>query len=118
MSYDLGFWKYKNGVYHDNQEIYTQLNNEEYVSGIEEIPIEEILAYIANVFFAWERVGPTDFESENAGAFQIMLTKQFVRIDCYEMAESDMNKFIDVMFDYNCPLYDPQVPWRYDEHEG
>ena len=28
-----------------------------------------------------------------------------------------MNRIIDVMVKYECPLYDPQVPQRYDEKQ-
>jgi hypothetical protein len=26
-----------------------------------------------------------------------------------------MNKLVDIMEEFKCPLYDPQVPERYDE---
>jgi hypothetical protein len=28
-----------------------------------------------------------------------------------------MNKLCDIMTEFKCPLYDPQVPARYDEFE-
>ncbi|MGB8455898.1 MAG: hypothetical protein WCD89_26735 [Anaerocolumna sp.] len=117
MSYDLGFWNYKNGVYKDNQETYMQLSNKEYVAGIADLPIDEILEHIADEFKDWERCGQYDFESDDRGAFQVMVTKQFVRIDCYGMSKFVMNKFIDILSDYDCPLYDPQVPQRFDKDE-
>lgn len=46
------------------------------------------------------------------GTFQIMTTPQFVR-----MEGEDMNKFIDTLDEYGCPLYDPQVGERFDNHE-
>lgn len=38
-------------------------------------------------------------------------------IDCYGMDGEDMNKFIDILFEYGCPLYDPQVGERYDDND-
>ena len=46
-----------------------------------------------------------------------MTTPQFVRIDCYGMKGEDMNKFIDILDEYGCPLYDSQVGERFDNHE-
>ncbi len=114
MSYDLGFWKYKDGKYADNQKVYEILSNEEYIDGLEELPIEDILTEIANVFGTWDKDSKYDFDSEYSGSFHIMTTSQFVRVDCYGMQEEDMNNFIDIMLEYDCPLYDPQVPQRYD----
>ena len=44
-------------------------------------------------------------------------TSQSVMIDCYGMDGEDMNKFIDILFEYGCPLYDPQVGERYDDND-
>lgn len=48
--------------------------------------------------FTWEH--PT-----GVGAFQIMTTPQFVRIDCYRMDGEDMNRFIDVMLNHSTALF-------------
>ena len=42
MSYDLNFWKYKENVYLDNQNVYEALSDERNVEGLEDIPIHEI----------------------------------------------------------------------------
>jgi hypothetical protein len=115
MSYDLGFWKYKEDIYGDNQLVYEHLSEGEYIEDIEELPVEEILERIAEAFSSWERSGKYDFETEYDGLFQVQMTSQFVRLDCYGMNEKDMNKFIDIMDGYDCPLYDPQLPQRFDE---
>ena len=115
MSYDLDFWKYKKDVYLDNQSVYEQLCEEETIDGLEDLPIEKIVGDIADAFKNWERVADDSWENKTGkGSFQIMTTPQFVRIDCYGMDGEDMNKFIDVMLEYDCPLYDPQVPQRFD----
>lgn len=116
MSYDLDFWKYKNDIYLDNQEVYEKCSEKQMVEGLEDLPIESILKDIQKEFIDWKMEDShVDFENSNGnGAFQIFTTIQFVRIDCYGMEGDDMNRLIDVMNKYNCPLYDPQVTQRYD----
>ena len=46
MSYDLNFWKYKNGIYLKHQKVYESLSDGEYVDGLEDLPIEEILQHL------------------------------------------------------------------------
>jgi hypothetical protein len=115
MSYDLNFWKYKQNIYLNNQAVYEQCSDEQIVDGLENLPIDNIVADIANAFSNWNRVSSDAWEGK--GAFQIFTTPQFVRINCYGMESEDMNKFIDVMLEYGCPLYDPQVPQRFDGNE-
>ncbi len=116
MSYDLDFWKYKNGVYLDNQSVYEKCSDGEIVEGLEDLPVESILKDISNEFKEWKSdAGDTDFENvDGNGAFQIYYTRQFVRFDCYGMYDDDLNRLIDVMLKYDCPLYDPQVLQRFD----
>ena len=58
--------------------------------------------------------GGKDFEKEGHGAFQIFTTSQIVRFDCYGMQEADMNALTDILLDFGCPLYDPQISTRFD----
>jgi hypothetical protein len=48
------------------------------------------------------------------GAFQVLTTSQSIQIDCYGTEGKTMD-LLGVMEEYKCPLYDPQVPERYDE---
>ncbi len=115
MSMDLNFWKYKNDVYLDNGEIYQKAccNGEE-VDGLEKLPIESILKKIATVFAEWTDISKYNYEKDGHGAFSIFTTSQVVRIDCHGMSESDINALMDVMFEFGCPLYDPQLSERFD----
>ena len=54
------------------------------------------------------------WQSDQTGFFQLRTTSQLVQVVCYSMEGEDMNKIIDVMLKYNCPLYDPQVSQRFD----
>ena len=54
------------------------------------------------------------WQSDQTGFFQLRTTSQLVQVVCYSMEGEDMNKIIDVMLKFNCPLYDPQVGQRFD----
>ncbi|MCL2575978.1 MAG: hypothetical protein FWE33_06050 [Defluviitaleaceae bacterium] len=113
MSIDLNFWKYKENVYLDNQAVYEKLSAGYSVDGLEELPISQILKDIEIAFKGWEKLSKCDFEKENT-AFRIFITEQFVRFDCYSVSQEDINKIIDILFEYDCPLYDSQISERFD----
>lgn len=115
MGYDLNFWRYTPGVRRDHQAVYEQLSNGQEVAGLERLPVSEITARIAEVFERhWQRIGTDGWERDAGGAFQLTTTPQFVRVDCYGMAGDDMNRIIDVLLEFDCPLYDPQAGERFD----
>lgn len=114
MSYDLDFWKYRPGIYLQHQELYERLLRGGTVEGLQYLPVTEIRSRIAAVFGDWEQIGDDDWEKEGKGAFRVFTTTQFIRIHCYGMEGSEMNKFVDILYAYECPLYDPQVARRFD----
>jgi len=118
MSYDLDFWKYKKDVSLNHQEVYEKCSNGEVVEGLEDLPIKIILEDIQKAFSDWGGEVNTDYpyftDPSGKGAFDIYTTNQFVRFDCYRVKGEDMNRIIDIMLKYDCPLYDPQVPKRFD----
>lgn len=115
MSMDLDFWKYKKGICLDNREVYLKAccDGEE-IDALEQLPIEEILNKLAVVFKDWTALDKNNYEKEGHGAFSIFTTLQIVRFDCYGMNGDDMNLLIDIMLDFGCPLYDPQISERFD----
>ena len=119
MSYDLNFWKYKKDVYLNNQEVYEKFSEEESVNvdGLENLPIEDIIVDVNKEFADWKIDRDSYENTKGKGIFQIYTTPQYVRFDCYGMQGQDMNRIIDIMDKYECPLYDPQVPKRYDGKE-
>ena len=112
---DLSFWKYKEGVYLDNHDVYKKLSDGGYVEGLEKLPISQILKDVEIIFEDWDRQSGSNYRCKNS-AFQIYTTEQFVRFDCYSVSQDDMNKIIDILFEYDCPLYDPQISKRFDGH--
>lgn len=114
MSYDLNFWKQKPGMTLDPQEIYERLCNGDRVEGLEELPVEKMLASVRTAFAdGWTQLGALTWDGPEK-AFQIYTTSQYFRVDCYGMSGEDMNVFIDIGSDFGCPLYDPQVGKRFD----
>ncbi len=115
MSYDLDFWKYKEGVHLNHQKVYERLSNGEHMDGLETLPIPEILAAVNGAFsVGWEHPDEESWEGGDRGSFQVFTTMQFVRFDCYGMEGEDMNRLIEIANNFGCALYDPQVGKRYE----
>lgn len=115
MSMDLSFWKYKENAVRDDANVYElACCDGEVVEGLENLPIEEIVKKIAAVFSDWTALDRNNYEKEGRGAFQIFTTAQIVRFDCYGMQGEDMNTLMDVLREFGCPLYDPQISTRFD----
>lgn len=117
MSVDLDFWKYKKDVKEDNQMVYEKACCDGMELDILEIlPIEDIRNRISVVFKDWTVLDKNNYEKDGYGAFSIFTTSQIVRFDCYGMYGNDMNLLMDIMLEYGCPLYDPQISVRFDKN--
>ncbi len=115
MSYDLNFWKQQPGLMLDPQGVYERLSEGEKVEGVEELPIDRIRARIAEAFVVgWERLDPDNWESSQ-GSFQVFMTPQSFRVDCYGLTGELMNIFIEIGQEFGCPLYDPQTGVRFGD---
>jgi hypothetical protein len=107
---------YLEETYLNHHEVYEALVEKEEVEGLQELPVEVIINRINSVFSQWERVDENSWKNPNGkGAFQVITTPQSVKIDCYGTEGKTMNQLVSVMEEFKCPLYDPQVPERYDE---
>lgn len=114
--YELLFWKYLEGVYLNHHEVYEAIDEQQEVEGLETLPITVILNRFHTVFSNWEKVDESSWKNPNGkGAFQIKTTPQSIKLDCYGTEGKTMNLLVDTMAEFKCPLYDPQVPERYDE---
>lgn len=113
MARDLSFWKVKENTQEENSQIYKMLSEGKYLDYIEKLPSEQILQDFKVAFKEWEMTD--DFWFENGDEkFQLFLTEQFVRTDCYSMAEENLNKIMDILFEYDCPLYDSSIDVRFE----
>jgi hypothetical protein len=114
--YELIFWKYQDEIYLNNQEVYENLHEGKTIEGLEILPIQVILNRIAKVFSDWEKVDENSWKNnQGKGAFQIITSPQSVQIDCYGTEGKTMNKMVEILEEFKCALYDPQIPIRYDE---
>lgn len=114
MSYDLNFWRYQPGTQMDHRAVYEKLCDGDRVQGLEDLPIDAIKARIVETFSQeWRQLDQNSWEGESA-SFQVYTTSQLFRVDCYGVSADDMNKIIDVLAEFDCPLYDPQVDRRFD----
>ena len=114
--YELIFWQYLDEVYLNHQIVYEALLEDETVEGLEILPVQVIMNRIASVFSKWEKVDADSWKNPTGkGAFQVKTTPQSIQIDCYGTEGKTMDKLVSVMEEFKCPVYDPQVPARYDE---
>lgn len=115
MSRDLSFWKAKEKaeVCIENKKIYKALSEGQFLAYINEIPIGIILGELKKTFKEWKNYNNVFFEKDDE-FFELMLTRQFVRVDCYGMTVCNINKIIDIMDSFNCPLYDSAIDVRFD----
>jgi hypothetical protein len=114
--YELLFWRYSEGIYLNHHEVYEALIEEQEVEGLEQLPVTVILNRIGSLFSKWEKVDDNSWKNkEGKGAFQVITTSQSIRIDCYGTQGKAMDILVGALEEFKCPLYDPQVPERYDE---
>jgi hypothetical protein len=114
--YELLFWNYKDGIYLNHHLVYEAICNEELLEGLEEIQTQVILNRIENQFPTWDKVDASSYKNPSGnGAFHIRTTSQAIKIDCYGTEGKTMDKLVAILEEFNCILYDPQVPARYDE---
>ena len=114
--YELLFWRYQEGIYLNHHLVYEALVEQEIVEGLEDLPVEVILNRLNSVFAIWEKVDDSSWKNtKGKGAFQVKTTQQSIQIDCYGTDGKTMNLLADTLEEFKCPVYDPQVPVRYDE---
>ena len=114
--YELLFWRYQEGIYLNHHLVYEALVEQEIVEGLEDLPVEDILNRLNSVFATWEKVDDSSWKNtKGKGAFQVKTTQQSIQIDCYGTDGKTMNLLADTLEEFKCPVYDPQVPVRYDE---
>jgi hypothetical protein len=114
--YELLFWQYQDGIYLNHHLVYEALVEQQEVEGLETLPVQVILNRINSVFANWEKVDENSWKNNKGkGAFQIKTTSQSIQIACYGTEGKTMDLLVDTLAEFKCPLYDPQVPERYDE---
>ena len=63
MSLDLNFWKYKEGVTHNDSKVYeTACCDGEIFDGLEDLPVDEIISNIPSVFPGWNSIDKYNYK--------------------------------------------------------
>ena len=113
MSRDLSFWRYV--VRHeDHYDVYQRLSDGEMVEGVAMLPIKHIRSTLYAAFSDWKRLDDDHLDLNGRELIEIFTTEQFVRFDCYDVSEDNMNRLIDLMLLFNCCLYDSLIDERFE----
>lgn len=117
MSYDLTFWKQKPTCTKSPSHTYRELLEGRAVDGLETIRTAEFIQRIRQRFPGITTdAGLTFWEGGKRGMFELYSSDQHVHFCCRQMSGDDMNTFIDIAAEFECPLYDPQEDRRFDGH--
>jgi hypothetical protein len=114
MSYELVFWRYKPGVNPDHLRVYNSLCDGAAVDELEQLHTERMVDRVGVVFSDWQKLDDLTFDGGDRGGFQLSITPQSIRVDCYGMEGEDMNQLIEIAHEFGCPLFDPQAGKRFD----
>ena len=68
---------------------------------------------IKTIFNEWKWEGEYHLELDSQ-VIELFITEQFVRFDCYNVTLDVMNIIIDIMNEYECPLYDSAISTRFE----
>lgn len=98
MSVDFFFWK-QDGPREDRFPIEGRLHSDDNIQGLVKLPVEQIRDAIR------EKIGQDFLDS-------IMISAYGVSLDF--LPEEEFDTLIQIMADYECPLFDPQMGIRYD----
>jgi hypothetical protein len=121
IGYDLAFWKQAGDQDLEPSTVYRSLIDHRTVDGLATLPIESILTQLVVALpgsvresngAGWEWI---DWVSEDdQSSIQIWWSDLHVYADCRNAEYEVVNRIIDVLADFGCPLYDPQVDKRFD----
>ncbi len=115
--YELLFWDYNEGIYLNHHEVYEAIIDGVNIDGLSDIQHRVIINRINTVFKDWEKVDDNSWKNHAGnGAFQIKATEKYIKIDCYGTEGKTMDLLANILEEFNLPLYDPQIPERYDAY--
>ncbi len=116
MSYDINFWKQERELNLSPEQIYGELCRGETVEGLARLPLDQIHDRLQQAF--------PDYEAEeecivqtSEGSIEFSWSDYHFRFDIRGVC-GDCQKLVDVMREFGCPMYDPQLNKRYDSEGG
>ncbi len=121
IGYDLGFWKETRDSGVAPSAVYWSLINGHSVDGVETLPIESILSELIAALPGSVRASLAsglewiDWDSDDGlSSIQIWWSDVHVYVDCRSVSYEILNRIIEVLAGFGCPLYDPQEDKRFD----
>jgi len=119
VSYDINFWKQSRALKLSPEQIYQTLCEGGHVDGLRDLPIADIYARLQAKFPTFN---PTEsfltIELQECG-IEISSSPQHVRFDLRgEKIRAAINELVEIMSEFGCPMYDPQVNKRFDKRRG
>jgi hypothetical protein len=117
LSYDINFWKQERPLPLSPEEVYSRLNKREPVEGIAKLPVDEILARLKSAFPDFDPTVRFPDVRTSKGSIEFFWSEYHFRFDIRGIC-GDCQKLVDIMRDFDCPMYDPQANKRYDSQDG
>ena len=115
MSYDLIFWRQRPDDHRapgDITDIF--LSSEEPNASLPSLPTDAIERRVRQVFPELVTSGGlTYWDGGEDGLFEFHVSSQHVHFCCRQLKTTHCNAIIDLMAEFECPLYDPQVDKRF-----
>jgi len=123
MSTQLVFWRTAQRL--DPRAVYQRLiDADSEIEGLDLLDLPAIEAAVLSAFRDWTVDASRDSTGGvqtmlsapgGQGAFDIEYSPRSVICTCYGLDGPTMNRFMDVMFTFDLPLYDPQIEERFDQ---
>lgn len=111
----LAFWKYEDAGDHDDKQVFEiACVDGQLLDGLEALPEGELMGKVCDMFSDWAiDCDGTGFQKLRKGAFRVAHTQQAFMFHCLEMDEDDLNAIIDLFYEYEIGLYDPDLDKRW-----
>ena len=119
MSYELMFWRQVSMMTLSSKSIYESLNENRMVDGLSDLPIDDMIFDLTNLFpdavrESYEsRESIVWFSQNHEDSFRVTWSPQHLRVDCHRLPLNQVNDIVSIGAKFGCPLYDPQTGERF-----
>ena len=115
MSYDISFWKQERPLSLSAQEIYERLSGgDEVVEGLAKLPVPQIHLRLKEAFPEFDPAESFPTVRIPRGSIEFSWSDYHFRFDIRGEIGGECQQLVNIMADFDCPMYDPQEGRRYD----
>lgn len=118
MSYDIIFWKLEQPLSVPPVEIYRKLCQGQKVDGLSALPVNAICMRIKNLFAGFDPREKFPLIRTSTCSIEASWSSQHFRFDLRGDWGSVPQEIVQIMAEFECPMYDPQIDKRYDAQQG